>query len=74
MYIEHISYRPKSVIAYHMEGVDKEFEVIGYAEYVGFLNGPNSLKGWKNGKTEIKFKDGTRYTYTEPTMVIKEII
>jgi len=54
--------------------VDSEFEVIGSAEYVGFLNGPNSLKGWKNGITEIRFKDGGRYTYVEPTMIIKEIV
>lgn len=41
---------------------------------MGWLNGPNSLKGWKNGKTELTFKDGGRYTYTEPYMIIKEIL
>jgi hypothetical protein len=61
-------------MAYHLEGIDNEFEIRGHAEYEGVLNGPNSLKGWKNGKTEITFNDGGRYTYTEPTMIIKEIL
>jgi hypothetical protein len=32
------------------------------------------LKGWRNGKSEILFKDGGKYTYNEPTMIIKEIL
>jgi len=38
------------------------------------MTGMNSIKGWREGKSLIKFKDGTLMTYTTPDMRINGLI
>jgi len=38
------------------------------------MTGMNSLKGWREGKNFIIFKDGTKMTYNTPEMRIGGIV
>ena len=73
LYCEQIGYKP-SITAFSFVGKDDAFNVYGSHEYLANFKMPNSLVGNKKGKFEIKFKDGTHYTISEPKMIIHNLI
>ncbi len=46
----------------------------GYYTLKGWLNGPNSLAGSKEGNITLKLKDGTTYKFEQLLMVINNLI
>ena len=67
MYMEQTQHHPPTS-NFLMIGPNKSFEIYGTAETCAKVQGLNSLKGWKEGKSIIKFKDGTLMTWTCPIM------
>jgi hypothetical protein len=51
---------------YHIKGKDKNFEMFGYAIVNAQLTGMNTIKGWRDGKSIIKFKDGSLLSFNTP--------
>lgn len=52
----------------YLMGPDKCFEIFGFSVTMAKLTGLNTIKGWREGKNLIKFKDGTIMTYTTPDL------
>lgn len=75
LYCEQISYKP-SISAFNFVGKDESFSVSGSHEYLGYFKmSSGGIAGYKKGKFEIKFADGTHYTITkEPMMVIHNLV
>ena len=73
IYLEQTSHHPPTS-NYYMIGPDKSYEMFGYAIVNAQLTGMNSLKGWREGKNILKFKDGTMITFTTPETRIKGLI
>lgn len=73
LYVEKISHKPP-IIAFQLEGKDASYTLDGHFTIKGWLNGPNSLAGTKEGKTTLTFKDGTVYTFTNPYLIIHNLI
>ena len=73
IYVEHIMHKPQ-IGCFHFEGKDNKYKIYGSFEFKGTLNGANSLKGWREGKTFIEFHDGVKYNIGCPLMIINNII
>jgi hypothetical protein len=73
IFLEQTSHHPP-VSNFHMKGPNKEYEIFGFAVCNAELNGINSIRGFREGKNIIKFKDGTLMTYTLPEMRINGIV
>ena len=67
IFLEQTSHHPPTS-NFFMHGPEKSFEIIGFAETVAKMTGLNSIKGWREGKSIIKFKDGTLMTWLCPEM------
>lgn len=67
IFLEQTSHHPP-IASFFMTGPDKCFEIIGFAETIAKMTGLNSIKGWREGKSIIKFKDGTLMTWLTPAM------
>jgi len=57
-----------------LDGKDGSYTLSGYFTIKGWLNGPNSLAGSKEGKTTLTFKDGTVYEFSNPLLIIHNLI
>ena len=71
-YAEQISHHPP-ICAYQIYGPNGSYLLSSHVEFNAGLNGLNSIKGWRTGKTEITLADGTYYTIQEPFLVISGI-
>lgn len=67
IYLEQTCHHPPNS-NFLMYGPNKSFEIIGFAETIAKMTGLNSIKGYKEGKSIIKFKDGTLMTWLCPEM------
>jgi hypothetical protein len=65
IYLEQTCHHPPTS-NYYLVGPNKCYEMFGFAVVNAQLTGPNSIKGWREGKNIIKFKDGTLMTFTTP--------
>jgi hypothetical protein len=74
LYVEQVAYKPAVKSAFNFVGKDEEFSVYGNHEYVAYLKPPNGLGGQKKGIYSIKFKDGGKYSITDPKLIINHII
>lgn len=73
IYLEQTSHHPPTT-NFHLVGPEKNYEMFGFAVCNATLNGVNSIRGWREGKNLIKFKDGTIMTYSTPDMRINGLI
>ena len=62
LYIEQISHIP-AITSFLLEGPNESYTMYGYYTLKGWLNGPNSLAGSKEGNITLKLKDGTTYKF-----------
>jgi len=65
IYLEQTSHHPPTS-NYLLVGPEKSYEMFGYAVVNAQLTGMNSIKGCREGKNILKFKDGTLITFTTP--------
>lgn len=73
IYVEQTCHHPPTS-NYHCVGPDRNYEIFGYAIVNAQLTGMNSLKGSREGKNIIKFKDGTLMTFTTPETRVNGLI
>lgn len=73
LYLEATSHYPPTC-HFQLEDKEKTFNCHGHNEFKAMLNGLNSLKGWKEGKFTIEFKDGCIYTIGNPLMIVNGLI
>ena len=73
LYCEQISHRP-NITAYQLEDPDGDYDYSGWFEIKAWLNGPNSLKGAKEGNLKLKFKDGSNLTIQDPNLIISNLV
>ncbi len=73
IYLEQTSHHPPTS-NYYVIGPGKSYEMFGFAVVIANFSGPNSVKGWRDGKNIIKFKDGTIMTFTTPETRIGGLI
>ena len=73
LYVEQISHIP-AITYFSLEDPEGAYNMFGYYTLKGWLNGPNSLAGSKEGKITLKFKDGTTYKFENPLMIINKLI
>jgi hypothetical protein len=57
-----------------MEGEDNLWKLTGHFEFKGTLNGPNSLKGSREGMLKLELQDGTIYRFEDPTMIVNHLV
>ena len=73
-YAEQISHHP-SVTAFLLEDPDDDYKFYGHHEFKGWLSGPESLGGSRNGMWTLKFKDGVEYKFQKnPIMTINGLL
>jgi hypothetical protein len=65
LYLEQTSHHPPTS-NYHIIGKDRNYEIFGYAIVNAQLSGMNTIKGWRDGKNIIKFKDGSFISFNTP--------
>ncbi len=65
LYIEQTAHHPPTS-NFYMIGPNKCFELFGYGIINSSLTGANSIKGWRDGKVILKFKDGAMMTFQGP--------
>lgn len=73
IYLEQTSHHPPTS-NYQMIGPQKNYEMFGFAVVNANITGVNSIKGWREGKNILKFKDGTLITYTTPETRINGLL
>jgi len=73
IYLEQTCHHPPTSNLY-MIGPEKSFEIFGFSITIAKLGGMNSIKGWREGKNLIKFKDGTIMTYATPELRVDNLI
>jgi hypothetical protein len=71
--LEQTSHHPPTS-NFYLNGPEKQYEMFGFAVFNANMTGVNSIRGWREGKNIIKFKDGTIMTYTTPDMRIQGLI
>jgi hypothetical protein len=72
LYIEQICHHP-SITAFLLEG--DGFTYSGSYQINAALNGPNSVKGWKEGKQTIKFaNDGAKISIVDPMLIVSGLL
>ena len=62
LYVEQTSHIP-AVTSFLLEGPEESYKMYGYYTLKGWLNGPNSLAGLKEGNITLELKDGTKYKF-----------
>lgn len=67
IYVEQTSKNP-STQHFHCTGPDGLFELMGYSISTAKMTGVNTLRGGRDGKNIIKFKDGTLMTWICPDL------
>jgi hypothetical protein len=65
IYLEQTSTTP-ATSHFHIKAQDDAFEIFGYAMNTLQMTGVNTLRGGRDGKNIIKFKDGTLMTWICP--------
>ena len=73
IYMEQTEHHPPT-FNYLVRGVDKQFEMMGYGAIYAHLDGLNCIRGWREGKNIIKFKDGSIVTFNNFNTRINGII
>jgi hypothetical protein len=73
IYLEQTSHHPPTS-NYYMVGPEKSYEMFGFAVVNAQLTGVNSIKGWREGKNILKFKDGSLITFTTPETRINGLL
>jgi hypothetical protein len=73
IYLEQTSHHPPTS-NYHIIGKDKNYEMFGYAIVNAQLAGMNTIKGWRDGKSLIKFKDGSILSFNTPDTRINGLL
>jgi len=73
IYLEQTSHHPPTS-NYYMVGPEKSYEMFGFAVVNAQLTGMNSIKGWREGKNVLKFKDGSLITFTTPETRINGLL
>jgi hypothetical protein len=71
--LEQTSHHPPTS-NYYMVGPEKIYEMFGFAVVNAQLTGMNSVKGWREGKNLLKFKDGSMITFTTPETRINGLL
>lgn len=72
-YCEKISHRP-AILAFSLEDPDGDYIYSGHYQLKAWINGPNSLAGSKEGKMQIKFKDGSIINMQDPQLIINGMV
>lgn len=67
IYLEQTSMEP-ATSHFYVKPPDDAFEIFGYAINLAKMTGVNSIRGGREGKNIIKFKDGTLMTWVCPEM------
>lgn len=73
IYLEQTSHHPPTS-NYHIIGKNKIFEMFGYAIVNAQLGGMNTIKGWRDGKNIIKFRDGSILSFNTPETRINGLL
>lgn len=73
IYLEQTSHHPP-ISNFYLIGPEKQYEMYGFAICNAQMTGMNSIKGWRDGKNFLKFKDETTYSYSTPDMRINGLI
>lgn len=73
IYLEQTAHHPPTS-NYYLVGPEKSYEMFGFAVVNAQLSGMNSIKGWREGKNILKFKDGTLMTFTTPETRISGLL
>jgi hypothetical protein len=73
IYLEQTSHHPPTS-NFYMNGPNKSYDMFGFAVFNAQMTGMNSIRGYREGKNLIKFKDGTIMTYTTPDMRISGLL
>ena len=67
IYLEQTSLNPPTA-HFYVKPPDNSFEIFGYSINTAKMTGVNSLRGGRDGKSIIKFEDGTIMTWVCPEM------
>ena len=73
IYMEQTEHHPPT-FNYCMWGPDHIFEMMGYGAVYAHLDGLNTIRGWREGKNIIKFKDGSIVSFNNFNTRINGII
>lgn len=73
MFIEQTAHHPPTS-NFHIVGPGKSYELSGYGIMNSSLTGANSVKGWREGKSLIRFRDGTKITFTTPDACVSGLV
>jgi hypothetical protein len=73
IFLEQTAHHPPTS-NYLLIGPEKSYEMFGFAVVNANLSGVNSIKGWREGKNIIKFKDGSLITFTTPETRINGLV
>jgi len=69
LYLEQTSHHPP-VSHFLMEGPNKDVTIKGYAMYKVGLQSVNTATGARLGKFEVEYKDGAKYSVSDPACEI----
>ena len=73
IFLEQTSHHPPTS-NFYLVGPNKSYEIFGFGAVNANLTGMNSLKGGRDGKNIIRFKDGSMLTFTTPDTRINGLI
>ena len=73
MFCEQVSHHPP-ISAFMLEGANGDYTCYGHASYGSTFSGINSLALVRNGKTTLKFKDGTTYEFEAPKCILQGLL
>lgn len=73
LYLEQTSHIP-AITNFLLEGPNESYKLYGFYQIKGWLTGPNSLAGCRDGDVTLEFKDGTVYKYENPNLVLNNLI
>lgn len=62
LFLEQTLHHPPT-FNYDLIGKDYNYELMGFGAIIAHLDGMNTIKGWREGKNILKFKDGTFISY-----------
>ena len=61
IYMEQTVHHPPT-FNFLVNGSEKHFQLMGYGSIIAHLDGLNTIRGWRDGKTILKFDDGSMFT------------
>ena len=61
IYMEQTVHHPPT-FNFLVNGPQKHFQLMGYGSIIAHLDGLNTIRGWRDGKTILKFDDGSMFT------------